>query len=350
MFALPFVFSRAGFWVGAIELVLLTCVTIMMNLLYGEIVLRTPSRHLLPGFVGLYLGKRWFYLESASAFVGFVGGLFVYILLGGTFLANLLSVAPEIGQLLFFLAGAVVVLFNLKTETKVNYILTLLLVFFILFLSAFALKHFSVTHLSGVDAKNIIFPYGVILFALSGGAVIPEIAVFLGEEKQKLRSVLAWGVIIPALIYFIFTLSVVAATGIETTSEALGGLAPLIGRPLFFFGNIIGFLATFTSFIMFAFVLEDIFRSDFRFRKASAWIITVGAPAFLFLLPFRNFVTIMNFLGAIAIGIDSLFILWLYGRVQRAGGRTPEYALHMPRWGIIIGGVLFFAGLAAPFI
>lgn len=351
MFALPFVFAKAGFWVASAELVFLAFVTIMMNLFYGEVILRTPGRHLLPGFVRMYLGDKWFYFESLSAFVGFSGGIFVYILLGGIFLANLLGLSHGLGQILFFAAGALLVLANLKTETKINYILTVFLVFFILILSGLSLRHFeSANIVSSFDLKNIFIPYGVILFALAGGAIIPEIVAFLGAEKRLLPKVLVFGVLIPAAVYFVFAIGVLGATGALTTPEALEGLRSFLGRPLFFLGNAIGFLAAFTSFIVFGFTFEDILRSDFGLKKIVAWLVFVSIPLVLFFLPTRNFVQIMNFLGAIAIGIDSIFILWLYQRTKIAGTRVPEYALAVPLWAVVLFGFLFFLGFAAPFI
>jgi len=351
MFALPFIFAKSGFWLATGGLILLTFVTIMMNLFYGEVILRTQSRHLLPGFVQLYLGKKMFYIESVSAFMGFSGGFFVYILLGGIFLANLLGLAHGLGQILFFVAGAVLVLANLKIETKVNYILTAFLVVFILILSGLSLRHFeSVNIVSGFDLKNIFIPYGVILFALAGGAVIPEMVAFLGAEKRLLPKALTFGVLIPAAAYFIFAIGVLGATGSLTTPEALEGLRPLLGRPLFFLGNAIGFLAAFTSFIVFGFTFEDILRFDFGFKKNAAWLFFVSIPLVLFLLPIRNFVQIMNFLGAIAIGVDSIFILWLYEKTKTAGTRVSEYALAVPLWAVVLFGLLFFLGFAAPFL
>ncbi len=350
MFALPFVFSRAGFLLGTLELALLTFVTIMMNLFYGEVILRTAERHLLPGFVKMYLGQKWFWVESLSAFVGFAGGLFVYILLGGVFLANLLSAPHAIGRILFFGAGTFLVLVNLKLEAKVNYVLTALLVLFILVLSGLSFEHFTPANVSSADFSNVFLPYGVILFALAGGAVVPELAAFLGDQKQLFKKALIVGTIIPAIVYFLFVLSVVGATGFLTTAEALEGLRPLLGRTVFFLGNSIGFLALFTSFIIFGFTFEDILRSDFGFKKFSAWLLFAIVPALLFLLPIRDFVGILSFLGAVAIGVDSIFILWLYRKVQTAGARFPEYALRVPFWAILLLGLLFFLGFAAPFL
>lgn len=349
MFALPFVFSRAGFFLGTVELLVLTFATVAMNLLYSEVILRTPGRHLLPGFTRLYLGK-WVWLESLSAFVGFAGGLFVYILLGGVFLANLTGLSPEGGRLVFFAAGALLVFANLKLEAWVNYGLTALLVFFILVLSGFSFLHFSPANISGFRWGEVFLPYGVILFSLAGGAIIPEMAALLGENKKMLYKSLIVGTVIPAAVYLIFVLAVVGTTGFATSPEALEGLRPLIGKPVFFLGNAIGFLALFTSFIIFGFTFEDILMADFGFRKLPAWLLFAALPPAFFLLPIRDYVSVLGFLGAVALGIDNIFILWLYRKIQQTGARVPEYMLNVPFWVVIVLGVLFFAGLAAPLL
>lgn len=349
MFALPFVFSRAGFLLGTVELVVLAGATIAMNLLYGEVILRTPGRHLLPGLARLYLGK-WGLIESLSAFVGFAGGLFVYILLGGVFLANLTGLSPDAGRVVFFAAGALLVFANLKFEAWVNYALTALLVFFILVLSGFSFLHFSPANISGFHWGEVFLPYGVILFSLAGGAIIPEMASLLGENKKMLYKSLVVGTAIPAAVYLIFILAVVGATGFATSSEALEGLRLLVGKPVFFLGNAIGFLALFTSFIIFGFTFEDILMADFGFRKLPAWLLFAVIPPAIFLLPIRDYVSVLGFLGAVALGVDNLFILWLYRKIQRAGTGVSEYMLNVPPWAVVLLGILFFAGLAAPLL
>lgn len=349
MFTLPYVFVQSGFFIGLAELVLLTCVTITMHLCYGEVVLRTKSRHLLPGFVKRYLGQRWFYASALSGLGGFIGGLFVYILIGGTFLAHLFNLPVGVGQLLFFTAGALIMLANLKVEVNINYALTVILVIFILLITAFSLRHFSLQNFSGVHPKNVFLPYGVILFSLAGGAVIPELASFLGEKRKLLKRVLILGTTMPAVVYAFFVLGVVGATGSATSPEALAGLLPVVGTSTYFLGNVVGFLATFTSFVIFGFTFEDVLRSDFGIQKKTvAWFMATGLPALIFLLPFRNFIYALNVLGAVAIGIDSVFVLWLYEKTKRAGERVPEYTLNIPRWGIFLFGILFFVGLVAP--
>src|SRR3989344_3479182 len=116
MFAIPFVFSQAGFWLGIFELVLLGVVVIVIHLSYAEVVLATGETHRLPGYVGIYLGRWGKMISFASIALSALGTLLVYLLLGSTFLENALrtgawTIIPDsagYGSLLFVLviAGA----------------------------------------------------------------------------------------------------------------------------------------------------------------------------------------------------------------------------------------------------
>ena len=93
MFGIPFSFVRAGFWLGAAELALLGGVMWVIHLRYGEVVLETPSRHRLPGYVRLYLGRWASMLAWGSALFGIGGALLAYVVVGGLFLDSLFATA-----------------------------------------------------------------------------------------------------------------------------------------------------------------------------------------------------------------------------------------------------------------
>ena len=54
---LPYVFSKAGFFIGLLWLIILGMVMMFVNLTLGEITLRTNGRHQLSGYAEKYLGK-----------------------------------------------------------------------------------------------------------------------------------------------------------------------------------------------------------------------------------------------------------------------------------------------------
>ena len=82
MFAVPFSFAAAGFWLGALELILLSCAVLILHLLYGKIVLATPEFHRMPGYVRRHLGRRAELVSWASTLFGTIGTLVAYLAVG----------------------------------------------------------------------------------------------------------------------------------------------------------------------------------------------------------------------------------------------------------------------------
>ena len=56
---LPFVFSRAGFWTGVLNVIVIGAAVLVLNLMLGEISLRTKQSHQLSGYASKYLGHKW---------------------------------------------------------------------------------------------------------------------------------------------------------------------------------------------------------------------------------------------------------------------------------------------------
>src|SRR3989344_5081672 len=81
--------------------------------------------------------------------------------------------------------GAVITRFSLKKETLVNSILTVLLVGFIIFIVTLLIPKIEFIHIGGFFLKEGFAPYGVLLFALSGGVVIPDVVTYLGRDRTR---------------------------------------------------------------------------------------------------------------------------------------------------------------------
>ena len=54
---IPYVISKVGFIPGFFIILLIGLAMLMLNLLLGEVILRTPGNHQLPGYAERYLGK-----------------------------------------------------------------------------------------------------------------------------------------------------------------------------------------------------------------------------------------------------------------------------------------------------
>ena len=91
IFGLPYVFAQAGFWAGMGLLVAIGLATLLIDLMYGEVILRTHAQHQIMGYARLYLGPyAQRVLFSRPFLMGYVG-LLAYIIISGDFLNTLLA-------------------------------------------------------------------------------------------------------------------------------------------------------------------------------------------------------------------------------------------------------------------
>lgn len=349
MLGIPYVFVQAGFLLGGIELAVLAGVVTLFHLLYADIVIKTPALHRMPGYIRTYLGKRAALLAWVSAFFGISGTLLAYILIGSIFLNAIFLTLWEGSSELFWaiivvLLGALITALPLKREALINGILTALLILFIIFLSVILLPYADLANLGGAEFSRIFIPYGVILFALSGGIVIPDLIAFLGRGHRKIRPAIIYGTLIPAALYFLFAFAVVGSLGERVSEEAIHGLGALFGSQIVLLGSAIGFLAAFTSYIVMSVSFRELLRLDFGMRKISAWFFAMSIPALLYFFGFQNFIVVIGAVGALAVGIDSALILAAHHRMRRNEGIKFYWFSFLWKfliYAMIVAGVLY---------
>jgi amino acid permease len=142
---LPYVVAHAGFLTGLLNLVVIGCAVLMMNLMLGEAVLRTKEHHQLTGYANLYLGKIGKYLMMICMILGMYGPLIAYILKEGEFFSALLSPifggTPFIYSLLFAVFGTVMIFLGLQIIEKSEVIMVLLIISLILLIKLFTIPN-----------------------------------------------------------------------------------------------------------------------------------------------------------------------------------------------------------------
>jgi len=332
MFAIPFSFTQAGFWLGALELLILAVVVVLLHLLYAEVVLATPELHRMPGYVRVYLGARAAILSRASSIFGILGTLLAYVLLGAVFLHGIFRyIFPNSSEALWAVAlvaiGALITYSPLRRAAFINGILTALLVFFTILLIAFLLPRVELSHIRGFELSQMFIPYGVLLFALTGGTVIPDVITLLGRRRKKARQAIVIGTLLPAAVYFFFAFAVVGVSGNEVTENAIQGLLPAAGGFIVFWGNMIGFLAVITSYIVLNKSFQQMLMLDFMFSKVAAWGAGIFSPFLLYIAGFTSFIALIGTVGSIALGIDAGLLIAMYMSLHAKGeGRRIWYS------------------------
>ncbi len=351
MFGIPYVVAQSGFLIGAIFLLVLTAVSLLIHLIYGEIVCRTREKHRLVGYAGYYLGKKGKIIITFSLLFGLYGALLVYIIISGEFLSAIFS--PLIGgsafiySLIFLIIGALVISKGLILIKRLELIMALFLILVVFLIFFTGLPHLDISNLKNINLKYFFLPYGVILWALAGAAAIPEIKEVLTLDGRRYKKAIIWGTVIPAVLYLLFMLIVVGITGRETTPESISGLVGSLGQGIIMFGAIFGALAAITSFFIMGLCLKKVFWYDYKLNKNLSWFLVWLVPLIGFLLGLRQFIPIIGFLGVILGAIDGTVLILIYKKAKKSGDKKPEYSLKIPSFipyvliGIFVLGLIY---------
>lgn len=340
IFGLPYAFAKAGFFVGLAQLVFLGGVVVLIQLIFGEIILRTKEKHNLPGYIDKYLGRRWETLISISALTGIFGSMIAYILVGGTFLKaffnhsfGIFNGAPDtVFYAAFWVVLTSFILLGLKIIEMVEFGMTIFLLIVIGGIFIFSAPYINIDNLFVFNGMDFFLPYGIILFALSGTVAVPEIREILVGQEKKIKPAIILGVLVPIIVYAIFAFVVVGVTGVNSTQEAMIGLSNIVGGPIYALGLIFGILAITTSYISFGYYLYETFLYDFGVNRNLSHILIAIVPITFVLLGWRNFIAIISFLGAVMGGLESVAMILAYLKAKKTGDRNPEYSLKIPRF------------------
>ena len=346
LFSLPYLAVRSGVWTMLGYFLLLGGVTILIKLIYGEIVLRTKDIHRLPGYVGKYLGEKWKKVSFVSNAVGLTGALLAYLLIGGGFLHSLLGQFfggdRTFYTLILFIVGAALIYFGIRSISVIES-LSLILLFVVLWLifqkGSFLIE--TKNFLLG-DWKYFFLPYGAILFSLSGTSLIPEVREMLGRRPQDLKKVIFWAIGIAVLVYALFILIIAGITGQNTTPDAITGLKNIFGNGLVGLALIFGFLTVFTSFLTIGLTLKKILWYDMGLKENLSWFLSCFVPLALFLAGLDNFIAIISLAGGVFLGLDVTLMILVYLKAKKQGDLKPAYSLNLSRF-LIYALILFYA-------
>ncbi len=351
IFGIPFAFSKSGFVIGFLFLFFIGLATLILDWMYGEIVLRTSSAHQLVGYARLYLGPVFKRIILFSILLSTYGALLAYIIIAGDFLNNILSpiipLTHESYSIWFFAVASVLVLTGHRTIAWVELCLLSLFIFVVILIFGFGIPHINFVNYSHINLSFWFLPYGVLLFAFAGMAAIPFQRDILAGQENKLRQSIFAAVFLTGLLYLAFAATVLGVSGNSTSPDAFNGLVEFLGTKIVFLGSLFGILAVSTSFIMLGAVLSDTFSMDYGVSKFKSWLMVIVLPLLLFLGGFRNFIDVIGLAGAIGIGLESAVLIMIFIKAKSKGDRVPEYSLSLQAWFlyalmfVFLGGVVY---------
>lgn len=350
IFALPFVVAKIGFWAGIFYLFFLGGLNLITNLIYGELILRTPGDHQLTGYVNIYLGKKGKVFATLALFLSLYGALLAYLIKIGEFLTLIFKGEPLVWSLIFFTIAFLIILLGIKTVAIFEGFSVFGLLLLILVLGFVGFPEINVLNFASPTNLSYFFlPFGVILFALAGSSVIPEMEEILREEPQNLKKAIFWGSTIPVFIYLFFVIVVMGISGSATSDDAISGLIGYLPEWIIVLGAGIGVLAIITSYLTLGYVLEEVWFRDFKIKRPFSVVLASFPALFLFLVGAKSFVAVLEFSGAISGGIIGILILSAFEKAKKLGKREPVYIIKVPKLFLFLFYLIFFLGIFFPF-
>src|SRR3989344_1472370 len=336
VFGLPYTFARTGFWVGFSVLIIVMVTTLLTDLMYGEVSLRTGEKHQLLGYSRIYLDQIFQKLIFfSSVLMGYVA-ILAYIIISGSFLNTLLSgffYVPVAAYGIFFaLILSLVVLKGVRTVSHVELFFCGLFLAIVVLMGLAGLPHIQPENFSGFNGANPLLSYGILLFAFGGLIGVPIQRQILAGNERKLKKAIIAAVLFVGLLYSAFTAIVVGISGSSTSQDAVSGLYQFLGSKITILAAFFGIFAVTTSFLMHAAALVNTFHFDFKIRRFNAWVLAVLPPVLLFWGGIRSFIGIIGLAGGVALALEQIMIIFMYAKAKTKGDRVPEYSLNIPAW------------------
>ena len=354
--AVPYAVYNAGYWVGILYLAILGIVVMVLNLMLGEIVLRTKKNLPIPELMKLYLGRKGYLLGLISLFIIIYGALTAYLRAAGDIMNNLIPAASFNWSVVFFAISSYFIIKGLKSVSKweVLFVIGMFLIVTTLWLRAifdqnidwtqFKLEPFS-------SFSNTIQPYGIILFSYFGVIAIPQMkAIFSKKNYNQLEPAIKISNLIIILIYSVFISLLIGVTGKNIDPLAIISLGNVLGEQTLLVISIFALLAIITTFITMGLAMIESYISFTKIKRNTAIILTIFPPISMLILNWAQFNTLIQYAGGIGVSIIAILIVLTFWRSKVVGEVAPAYSLGHFKWVGISMIVLFSFGLFSLFI
>ena len=347
---LPYVVAKSGLAVGLLYIIIIGAAVIIVNLLLGEIVLRTKGNHQLTGYAGKYLGKTGKRLMTLAMTAGIYGALLAYLIGVGDSVNAILPQFPvNLAGVLFFAIAASIVYLGLKAVEESELLLATLTIGVVSVIIAGAIMSdkFSLANFTGLNQAHVFTPYGVVLFAFLGAVAIPEMKEELARSRKQLKKAIIIGGLVPMAVYSLFAVAVVGISGAATGQIATVDLGERLGDGWAMLANVFAVLAMGTSFIALGMALKEMFIYDYKLGKNTAWILTCIVPLIAFLFGIKSFIGVIGLAGAVAGGTEGILLVSMHHKAQKKKPEMrPEYSFSKSRLLSIMLFVMFLLGIA----
>jgi len=356
VFALPFVFEKAGIVTGLFYLGLFSACFVFIHLMYADLILKTEGGrnfHRFPGYAKIYLGNWGFWTSILMTIVGMLFVLTVYLILSISFVNLIKPIGLDISDasklLIFWLFGSAAIFLGIRRIVLSEFLITGGIIVIILIIFGYGLNHFGkIISLPAFNLQNIFLPYGAVLFALAGRVAIPAVVSYFQKIRRPLAEIkkpIILGTLLPALVYLLFVFGIWGLSEV-VSEDAISGLVGQIPKEILALIGVFGLISLWSSYIVIGLDIKNALKFDLKFPKILAGLAVVVLPPLIYFWGFQSFLTLVSLIGGIFIALEGIFIvlMWLRARKMKSEEVIFKklnpliiYALIM----IFIGGILY---------
>lgn len=326
IFALPFVFEKAGIITGLFYLGIFSAGFVFIHLMYADLILKTEGGeniHRFPGYAKIYLGNWGFWLAILTTVIGMLFVLTIYLILSVSFI-NLIKPVnlniSDIYELLFFwLLGSAAIFLGIRRLAFSEFLITGGIIGIILIIFGYGLGHFGkIISVPAFNFQNIFLPYGAVLFSLAGRVAIPAVVSYFQKIKQPLVEIkkpIILGTLLPFPIYLLFVFGIWGLSEV-VSQDAISGLVGQIPKEILALIGVFGLISLWSSYIVIGLDVKNSLKFDLKFSKILAGLTVIILPLLLYFFGFQSFLTLVSLIGGIFIALEGIFIalMWLKAR------------------------------------
>ncbi len=338
---LPYAVSKSGFIPAIGIFALLGFASILITMYTGELSSRFRRFHQLPVMVSEYVGKKFRFLVLVVQVLTIYGAQIAYLSGIALVLVFIFGLPFDVSVILIFLLSLPLIYKGYRQVEEAEVPLLFIKIGLILASSISVLTLVNLGNIVRSNFGGFLGPFGIVLFAMTGYTVIPEIKAELGGTK-KLTSVILVSFVIAIAIYLFFTFAFLGAFGSSVAEVATNSIHSVYYNVLFSFTTI--FLLI-TPYLALSLVLMDSFSYDFKLDRRLSLLPALLVPL-IFALFDLNFVYVLELTGGIFISLLSLIVLAAVYLARKRGSRHVEYKVPGNDYLILFTAVVMLLGMA----
>lgn len=330
IFSLPYVFARVGFLTSVIYTVVFCAVFVLLHLMYGDIVLDSHRIHRFPGFAQKYFGNFGYILSLFLVTLQTFFVLTIYIVLAPSFLnfiAPSLSLLHQV--LIFWFLGSLTIFLSNRRIAMAEFVATAGIGLIILLIGAYGAAPLleKGVQLGEASLGSLLFPFAALLYAFNGRSAIPTVVHYFRDRHQNgvhaKRSII-WGTLTPALVFIVFVAGVLGLSG-SVSEDGVTGLVGILPGWLLFGIGLLGFLSLWSSYFSIGRDLYESLVFDVRLGVFFGALLTVAVPLGLFLGGLQDFISLIEVVGGVFIGLEGMLMISMWRKARQSLGEGKGF-------------------------